>query len=651
MSSLREELLKYKERQQQIIDEAAVAWVQNNIILINERLNRSAISRLTNSIARFDEKFGPFKEKLPAIQNVLDDAETGLQLVLTGKTSDSRATDMLRNLSLVYSLLSDFFGGDLPALLKTPIFRAAKENPEVRLDSLSGPKYNPVVVADTLANALRPSKDELKMLGKVYKNIPLPNLNVEDISKQLLSLSYMELQKLSEVGKVPMVAMPGDLSDEGKKASDASARSSQDGAGAQEVGVGGNGSSRVAPVGQTPQSPGTPMSVVSPPHPAKVGAPSPVQAVAQGDPNLPKNKPVSLEEDLLEEAPDLTAINKAMADLDVIFQKVPDLKASPLYNAVTGLRKQAQQAATGQAEGRIMSFLKGGGGIGALAKDPAGRIIAQAQMAVDMFKKLGEAWPKISNLFSDGSFDEDDKTQLNAILTKELQGGVFKQLKDAFGVQPYQGLSIPDIVSVVSGIAAQGAPAQAAGANQDSNKTQIGAGIGTQGTQTAGSSLVGEVSKPFTVSTTSTPLTESLEDLKKFFMDLNTSFKPQPSPVDQVMSRGAGGGTAKSPGVAGAKSSKTSRQPQTTTGSRVGQPAPAKQNFGSGQQSTQPVAGSQQAQSQQQSQQSVELKPTATDAQLQAITRITGVEPDRLRKLAQTRGIRISVDPSYLQVR
>ncbi len=210
-SSLREEYLKTKERKNEIVDEAAVHWVKNNIILISERLNRATISRLTNSIARFDEKFGPFRDKLPAIQDVLDKAELGLQLVLTGKTSDSRASDMLRHLSLVYSLLSDFFSGDLPTLLRTPLFRIAKENPDTRLDSISGTGFDPKVIADAFATALRPSKDEMKMLGRVYKNIPLPNLNVEEAAKQMLGLSYKDLEGLTSVGKVPMVAVPNQI--------------------------------------------------------------------------------------------------------------------------------------------------------------------------------------------------------------------------------------------------------------------------------------------------------------------------------------------------------------------------------------------------------------------------------------------------------
>lgn len=594
MSTLREELLRYKEKQQQILDEAAVAWVEQNIILLNERLNRTAVSRLVNSITRFDEKFGAFKDKLPAIQSIIDNAESGLQLVLTGKTSETRATDMLRNLSLVYSLLSDFFSGDLPALLRTPIFKAAKEAPEMRLDSISGPKYDPTIVVSAFANALRPSKDELKMMGKIYKNIPMPQMNADEIAKQLLTLSYSELMKLTETGKVPMIAVPNDLSDEGSKV--AASTPSAASAGATE--------SVAAPAPVVPPAPGAVKENVSP---------------KKDDPaSLLEQEKRNSDAALLLEAPDLAAINKAMADLDGLFQRVPDLKASPLYNAVTGLRKQAQQAAGGTAQGRIASFLSGGGGIGALVKDPAGRVIAQAQMAIDMFKKLGETWPKISNLFSDGVFDAEDQKQLFTILTRELQGGAFKQLKSAFGVKPYQGLDINDIVRTVVEIAARNNNAQQPNQQQQQQQQQV------------------------TTESISAVLKEDIQDITRFFKDLNTSFKPQPTPIDNAIAGGAGGGTAQGPGVGNAQGTKTTGQAGTTTGSRPGQPAPTKQNFAAGKQSTAAPA---------EQQNFVALQPNISDEQLKSLTRVTGVEPDRLRKLAQTRGIRVTVNPSYLRSR
>lgn len=213
-NTLREEYKKHKTHQADVIDEAAVEWAKQNIVLISEKMNRMSINRLTNSITRFDEKFGKFSEKLPALQDVLDKAETGLQLVLTGKTSESRASDMLRHLSLVYNLLSEFFAGDLPTLLKTHLFRSARENPDVRLDSITGAGYNPKDIVLAFVNALRPSKDEIKLLGKVYKNVPLPNLRAEETAKQLLGMSYNELMELTSVGKVPMVTTPDQVADQ-----------------------------------------------------------------------------------------------------------------------------------------------------------------------------------------------------------------------------------------------------------------------------------------------------------------------------------------------------------------------------------------------------------------------------------------------------
>jgi len=587
MSTLREELEKYKSRQQEIVDEAAIAWVQDNIILISEKLNRSAITRLTNSIMRFDEKFGPFKDKLPAIQSVIDDAETGLQMVVTGKTSDSRATDMLRNLSMVYSILSEFFSGDLPALLRTPIFRAAKETPDVRLDSISAPKHDPSSIASAIANALRPSKDELRMLGKIYKNIPMPNLKVEDIAKQLLSLSYSELQGLSEVGKIPMVAVPSDLSPDGSAAVEAAPKFEASG------------------VTEMSLTPSTPVAEV--------------QKKTEG-------------EEVLEEAggtADLASINKALSDLDNIFGKSPDLKSSPLYGALSNLRREAQKVAAGNAQGRISSLLSGTGGIGALVKDPSGRVLAQAQMAVDMFRKLAGVWPKVSNLFTDENFDAEEQKQLSGIISKELKGGIFDQLKTTFGVAPFAGLSVPDVVQAVNTIAQKRAETDPSGDGPGQE----------QSTDTAQQAVAGQPRR-------TSSLNEGVEDLKKFFSDLNTGFKPQSSSLDRMMSGGRGL-QGKGVGTAGAQ------QPQTTghtvpsaQGAAPGQPAPTQATQGTGPVSADTPPGAQGAQSN-----FVRLLPQATDAQLKAITAVTGVEEDKLRKLITFSGIRVTVHPDYLKIK
>ena len=127
MSQLRKEYKEFKQFQEDIFKEAAEAWTEENVILINERLNRNAIYRLNSAIERFDNKFGPYKDKLPAIADILNNAENGLHLVITGKVGSRTTAQMLQRMSIMYNILSNFFSGDLGALLKTPAFRVAHE--------------------------------------------------------------------------------------------------------------------------------------------------------------------------------------------------------------------------------------------------------------------------------------------------------------------------------------------------------------------------------------------------------------------------------------------------------------------------------------------------------------------------------------------
>lgn len=209
MSNLRTELNKFKQERAVHINEAAYAWAENNIILINEKMDRRNVKRLSDAILKFDEKFGPFKDKIPAIASQLDTAENNLQLVLTGRVNDEKASDMLQQLSFLYRVFSDFFSVDLPIILNTNIFDTAKQNPDVRLDSLQpgeGSKYDPKIIRDTFRHSISPSKDELRLIRKIYSKRNIPLVDGLAIANQLLTLSYNDLQNLGGMEKVPMVA-------------------------------------------------------------------------------------------------------------------------------------------------------------------------------------------------------------------------------------------------------------------------------------------------------------------------------------------------------------------------------------------------------------------------------------------------------------
>jgi len=214
MSSLRQEYNKSKTRKEKIVSEAAINWLSENVIIINEKIDRTTVSRLIDSIQKFEETFGKFAARLPTINQYLSAAEAGLQQVITGKANDRKASTMLKKLTILYFTFSDFFSRDLPILLRAKIFDAAKEQPDVRLDMLrnrNGATYDPHLVRDALANALKPTKEEKKLLAKIYRSSLLPKLNAEEIAGQMMTLTFNELQELTQVGRVPMAATPEEM--------------------------------------------------------------------------------------------------------------------------------------------------------------------------------------------------------------------------------------------------------------------------------------------------------------------------------------------------------------------------------------------------------------------------------------------------------
>lgn len=207
---LREEYNKNKKKRDKLVTEAAHAWFSENVILINEQIDRRTVQRLIDSITKFDDAFGPFKDKIPALASQLDTAEAGLEKVITGKANEKKASELLQRLNFIQSSLSRFFSKDLPILLRSHLFSTAKDNGAVRLDVLqpkSGQRYNPTAVRDALKHALEPSKDDMKFLRKIYRS-KVPLIDAGAISSQMLQLSYNELEQLSSMGAVPMVVTP-----------------------------------------------------------------------------------------------------------------------------------------------------------------------------------------------------------------------------------------------------------------------------------------------------------------------------------------------------------------------------------------------------------------------------------------------------------
>lgn len=187
--------------------ERTIQWLEKNAVLIHEGFDRSILHRLNSSISRFDEKFGPYKTRLPAIAKVLQDAEKGLYVVITGGTSKKSAAHMLERMTLIYNILSNFFARDLQMLLKTPVFKTAVGMPDRALNMIEHPEHNHKMIKRVFIASLKPDRNEREVFDRVYKKIPMPTINWNEAAKQLMGLCVNDLHELCGIEKVPAVVV------------------------------------------------------------------------------------------------------------------------------------------------------------------------------------------------------------------------------------------------------------------------------------------------------------------------------------------------------------------------------------------------------------------------------------------------------------
>jgi len=396
MSTIREEYNRDKERKKKAISEAAVGWVKSNVILLNEKINRRDIERLVSAIDKFQQTFGPYSSKLPTIQQSIEDVESGLEKIITGKKSGAKSAEMLKYMSFLYNNLSNFFKNDIPTLTKTRIFKLAVENPEVPMMDLASAKE----MAAAFRTALKPDNDEAKLLKAIYKNSSLPELDVNKIAEELIKLSLSELRNLENVEKVPLVATEP--------------------AAGQEV----------QQVAET--------------------APEPTQNIQESSLDQKKN--------LINEAVSLENIERMAKSIQQMNTALSGKGLKNVENALSGLAKQGQTAIANLASGQggiqgamsqILSNPKDTWNIAKkfnITKDVT--ILKQMEMAAKTADKIKSMTPTIMKLFENKpQLEKDDIENIRKILSGQLKGGFFNQMVSMAGTKPYQGLDADSIVN------------------------------------------------------------------------------------------------------------------------------------------------------------------------------------------------------------
>jgi len=402
MSQLRKEYKEFKQFQEDIFKEAAELWTEDNVILINERLNRNAIYRLNSTIERFDNKFGLYKDKLPAIADILNNAENGLHLVITGKVGSRTTAQMLQRMSIMYNILSNFFSGDLGALLKTPAFRIAHEQADEKLDKIVDRGHDVKAIRRTLASALKPNDQERLLFRRAYKSFDMPTLDWNMAAKQLCCLSVNELQDLAGIERVPMVVI-----DEPHEDTNTSGETGLDERTA---------SNTAAAVAGT---------VVGGGVAAAVGG-----GIAAGKALAGRFKGPTPQ--------DIAEMNKYFKRIETT---IPDgEETAKLKNGLKTLEANIKKA-EGGAKFAGWNPLR----------NPTQRAISQGKQIIDIFEKLGQAWTAARGKYKD-PLEDDDIANIEKMLLTQVNS-VGQKLGRLFKTNLPSGLTAKDIVNALVSLA------------------------------------------------------------------------------------------------------------------------------------------------------------------------------------------------------
>jgi hypothetical protein len=402
MSYLRKEYKEYKHFKEEIFKEAAEAWTEENVILINERLNRNSIYRLNSAIERFDNKFGPYRDKLPAIADILSNAENGLHLVITGKVGSRTTAQMLQRMSIMYNILSNFFGGDLGALLKTPAFRVSQNQPDEKIDKIADRGHDVKAIRRTLASALKPNDEERMLFRRAYKSFNMPTLDWNMAAKQLCCLSANELQDLAGIERVPMVVI-----DEPHEDTNTSGETGLDEITAKDT---------AAAVAGT---------VVGGGVAATVGG-----GIAAGKALAGRFKGPTPQ--------DIAEMNKYFKRIE---STIPDgEETAKLKNGLKTLEANIKKA-EGGAKFAGWNPLR----------NPTQRAISQGKQIIDIFEKLGQAWTAARGKYKD-PLEDDDIANIEKMLLTQVNS-VGQKLGRLFKTNLPSGLTAKDIVNALVSLA------------------------------------------------------------------------------------------------------------------------------------------------------------------------------------------------------
>lgn len=194
--TLKEEYAK-KKAQEQVTAYYEAKQLLESHYLIAEKLDTATISRIVDAMSAVEETLKEFLPSLKSLQAGLDAAEAELTNLVAGKAGNEpkKTSAMLGKAMALYQGLSEFLRLDLPVLLKSRILASAKAKP----DQPVGPK---IIPAFQQALAITKSGGFLKRL---FSSSNIPYINNSQLAQELSQLTYIQLEKLTQIGKIPAV--------------------------------------------------------------------------------------------------------------------------------------------------------------------------------------------------------------------------------------------------------------------------------------------------------------------------------------------------------------------------------------------------------------------------------------------------------------
>jgi len=194
--TLKEEYMRRK------VKEQATAFMEakqllESYYLIAEKLDTATISRIVDSMNGVEEALSEFLPKLRSVQAGLDAAEAELIKLVSGKAGNNpnKTSVMLGKAMAFYQHLTAFLRQDLPVLLRSRIFASARTNPDQPVGTKAMPAFQQALEQEKTGGFLK----------RLFSSSNIPYIDNVQLAKELCTLTYDELERLSKVGKVPAV--------------------------------------------------------------------------------------------------------------------------------------------------------------------------------------------------------------------------------------------------------------------------------------------------------------------------------------------------------------------------------------------------------------------------------------------------------------